>query len=394
MAENYRLMTENRKKTKILFRHRSMEMGGVEKVMLSLLNNLDREKFEMAVLLSLNQGELRDDFPKAVRKVFLAKGREDLSKNPLIQKIQLFLRQRKLARLNRNPEIIDKEILKDSYDVEIAMTYNDFPMVLNSSNKNSKKIGWFHSDITVPKLQPKVPQILSEIPKFDFFIFGSKQSKDIFTESYPHIKLPPNEILRNPIPIDEIKSKSLADIPALQGDKIFVSVNRLHSRKGFHKLISAHAKLITEGFSHHIYIVGDGEEKANLEEQIKKLKVENTFHLLGTKTNPYPYIKNADYFIMPSESEGWPLVIADALILKKPILATNVGGIPEMITHGKNGYLVNYDEQSLYDGMKNFLTNPELLQTIKENLRNSEEMFDNQKIFDKIESILIELAQK
>lgn len=394
MAENYRLMTENRKKTKILFRHRSMEMGGVEKVMLSLLNNLDREKFEMTVLLSLNQGELRDDFPKAVRKVFLAKGREDLSKNPLIQKIQLFLRQRKLARLNRNPEIIDKEILKDSYDVEIAMTYNDFPMVLNSSNKNSKKIGWFHSDITVPKLQPKVPQILSEIPKFDFFIFGSKQSKDIFTESYPHIKLPPNEILRNPIPIDEIKSKSLADIPALQGDKIFVSVNRLHSRKGFHKLLSAHAKLIAEGFSHHIYIVGDGEERASLEEQIKKLKVENTFHLLGTKTNPYPYIKNADYFIMPSESEGWPLVIADALILKKPILATNVGGIPEMITHGKTGYLVNYDEQSIYDGIKNFLTNPELLQTINENLRNSEEMFDNQKIFDKIEGILLNLAEK
>lgn len=394
MAENYRLMTENRKKTKILFRHRSMEMGGVEKVMLSLLNNLDREKFEMTVLLSLNQGELRDDFPKAVRKVFLAKGREDLSKNPLIQKIQLFLRQRKLARLNRKPEIIDKEILKDSYDVEIAMTYNDFPMVLNSSNKNSKKIGWFHSDITVPKLQPKVPQILSEIPKFDFFIFGSKQSKDIFTESYPHIKLPPNEILRNPIPIDEIKSKSLADIPALQGDKIFVSVNRLHSRKGFHKLLSAHAKLIAEGFSHHIYIVGDGEERASLEEQIKKLKVENTFHLLGTKTNPYPYIKNADYFIMPSESEGWPLVIADALILKKPILATNVGGIPEMITHGKTGYLVNYDEQSIYDGIKNFLTNPELLQTINENLRNSEEMFDNQKIFDKIEGILLNLAEK
>lgn len=394
MGENYRLMTANRKKTKILFRHRSMEMGGVEKVMLSLLNNLDWEKFEMAVLLSLNQGELRDDFPKAVRKVFLAKGREDLSKNPLIQKIQLFLRQRKLARLNRKPEIIDKEILKDSYDVEIAMTYNDFPMVLNSSNKNSKKIGWFHSDITVPKLQPKVPQILGEIPKFDFFIFGSKQSKDIFTESYPHIKLPPNEILRNPIPIDEIKSKSLAEIPVLQGDKIFVSVNRLHSRKGFHKLISAHAKLIADGYSHHIYIVGDGEERASLEEQIKKLKVENTFHLLGTKTNPYPYIKNADYFIMPSESEGWPLVIADALILKKPILATNVGGIPEMITHEKTGYLMNYDEQSIYDGMKNFLTNPELLQTINENLRNSEEMFDNQKIFDKIEGILLNLAEK
>ena len=66
-------MSEN-KKIKLLFRHRSMEMGGVEKVMLSLLNNLDRNKFDMTVLLSLNQGELRDEFPKHVRKVYLADG--------------------------------------------------------------------------------------------------------------------------------------------------------------------------------------------------------------------------------------------------------------------------------------------------------------------------------
>ena len=59
------------KKIKILFRHRSMEMGGVEKVMLSLMNNLDREKFEMTVCLNLNQGELRDEFPSHVRKVYL-----------------------------------------------------------------------------------------------------------------------------------------------------------------------------------------------------------------------------------------------------------------------------------------------------------------------------------
>ena len=91
-------MTDSRK-IKLLFRHRSMEMGGVEKVMLSLLNNLNPEKFEMTVLLNLNQGELRDEFPANVRKVYLADGKEDFSKNKLIQKFQLFLRKRKLEKL-------------------------------------------------------------------------------------------------------------------------------------------------------------------------------------------------------------------------------------------------------------------------------------------------------
>ena len=80
----------NTKKIKILFRHRSMEMGGVEKVMLSLLNNLDKEKFDMTVLMSLNQGELRNEFPHHVRKIYLVDGKEDLSTNPVLQKIQLF----------------------------------------------------------------------------------------------------------------------------------------------------------------------------------------------------------------------------------------------------------------------------------------------------------------
>ena len=126
-------------KIKILFRHRSMEMGGVEKVMLSVLNNLDPEKFEMTVLLNLNQGELRNEFPAHVRKVFLTKGKEDFSKNTLLAKLQLFERKIKLENFNKHPEIIDAEILKDEFDVEIAMTYNDFSAVLNSTNKKSKK---------------------------------------------------------------------------------------------------------------------------------------------------------------------------------------------------------------------------------------------------------------
>ncbi|MCI3938026.1 glycosyltransferase [Chryseobacterium aahli] len=380
-------------KIKVLFRHRSMEMGGVEKVILSMLNHLDKEKFEMTVCLNINQGELRDEFPKHVRKVFIANGKEDFSKNSVIQKLQLAKRKLKLQKAQKNPKIAGK-LLNENFDVEIAPTYAAFSSVLNSTNKNSKKIGWFHSDITLPKLQPLVPAILKQIPQFDYFIFGSQQTKDILIETYPNLNIPENQVILNAIPIEELKTKAEAFKPEFPNKPIFVSVARLHSRKGFHKLIDAHSQLLKDGFDHHVIVIGDGDERENLKKQAESLGVTQSFEFLGSLLNPYPYVKNADFFILPSESESWPLIIADSLILQKPIISTNVGGIPEMISHEKTGYLINYETSEMYDAMKKFLTEPEFVLKIKENLTDIEKQFDNQKIFDAVENIITKLVEK
>lgn len=382
------------KKIKILFRHRSMEMGGVEKVMLSLMNNLDREKFEMTVCLNLNQGELRDEFPSHVRKVYLTDGKEDFSKNKIIQKIQLFQRRQKLEKLRKNPEIVDTEYLKENYDIEIGMTYNDFEPVLNSSNKNSKKVGWFHSEIQVPKLQPLVPKILEHFPQFHYMIYCSEKIKNLMHEHYPNLNYPTESVIINAIPIEEIKQKANADflLPNAES-KIFVSVGRLHTRKGYHKLMDAHKKLLNEGFQHTVIIIGDGEELPNLLEQQKNLGVEKSFVFAGNQMNPYPFIKNADFFIMPSESEAWPLVIAEALILQKPIIATKVGDVESMIEDRKTGYLIDYDTHEIYVAMKEFLTNEKLVSDLRENLTAIEKQFDNKKIFDEVEEIFVNLLK-
>lgn len=375
-------------KIKLLFRHRSMEMGGVEKVMLSLLNNLDKEKFDMTVLLSLNQGELRNEFPHHVRKIYLVDGKEDLSTNPVLQKIQLLQRKWKLEKFRKNSEKIDREILKNEFDVEIAMTYNDFEPVLQSSNKKSKKIGWFHSEIDLPKLQPLVPKILEHFPQFDQMIYCSEKIRNTMHQEHPKLNYPKEEVIINAIPIEEIKQKADEKIPDFGQKPVFVSVGRLHTRKGFHKLMDAHHQLIKEGFQHSILIIGDGEELPNLLNQQKKLGVEETFTFAGNKMNPYPYIKNADFFILPSESEAWPLVIAEALILKKPIIATKVGDIEMIIDDQKTGYLIDYKTEEIYAAMKEFITNKTLVEDIEKYLENIENQFDNQKIFNQIEEMI------
>lgn len=380
-------------KIKVLFRHRSMEMGGVEKVLLSMLNNLDKNKFDIRLALNLFQGELRKEIPKHIPYKILAKGKEDFPKNKILNKASLVLRGIKLMIYRKLPFIADQFVLKNNADVEIATGYTMFADVLNSSNKKSKKIGWFHSDITFPKLEPAVSEILKQIPKFDYFIFGSQQSKDILLQTYPNIKLPENQVILNAIPIEELKKNASEFIPDFETeDPVFVTVGRLHSRKGHHKLMDAHAQLIQENYPHKIFVIGDGEEMQNLENQAKKLGVEESFKFLGSLLNPYPYVKNADFFIFPSESEGWPLIIAETLILQKPIIATHVGGIPEMIDHEKNGWLVEYETQEIFSAMKTFLTDKNAVQKIHENLKDSEKQFDNRKIFEAVEKIITSLV--
>ena len=387
-------MTDSQKKIKLLFRHRSMEMGGVEKVMLSIVNNLNPEKFEITVCLNLNQGELRNEFPPHIRKLYLAEGKEDFSKNIILQKIQLYQRKKKLEKLRKNPEIIDKQLLKEYFDIEIGMTYNDFESVLNSSNKNSKKIGWFHSEINVPGLKSLLPEILKQFPQFDVMVYCSQKIKDLMHIHHPDLHFPREKVIINAISIEEIKVKAAEKIEPFSEKPSFVSVGRLHYRKGYHKLIEAHTKLIKEGHDHQILIVGEGEHRQNLEKLIKENKVERTFILLGNKMNPYPYIKNADFFILPSESEAWPLVIAEALILQKPIIATDTGDVSMMIAPEKTGILIPYKVEEMYYSMKRFLTDKPLISEIKSNLQNIEDQFDNKKIFESIEIMMEQILEK
>jgi glycosyltransferase involved in cell wall biosynthesis len=325
--------------------------------------------------------------------VVLAKGREDLSGNILIQKIQLVARRLKLEKLRRNPQIIDRDYLKKSFDIEIAMTYNDFEPVLNSSNKKSKKIGWFHSEINERQLAVLVPQILKQFPQFDHMVYCSENIRKLMHREHPNLAYPPESVITNAVSTTKIRRKADGFVPEMPSAPVFVAVGRLNTRKGFHKLMEAHAKLILEGFQHAVMIIGDGEERANLFEQRKKLNVEETFILAGNQMNPYPYIKNADFFILPSESEAWPLVIAEALILQKPIIATDTGDVGLMIKNRETGSLVRYDADELYKAMREFLTDKKLVSGIQKNLLNIDSQFDNEKIFREIEKLLINAYQ-
>lgn len=123
-------------------------------------------------------------------------------------------------------------------------------------------------------------------------------------------------------------------------------MGRLHSRKGYHTLAKVHKRLLDEGLKHSIVVVGGGNEMENLKKQPRELGIEKTFLLLGSQKN-FTLHKAQTTLFYPLSQESYPLTIGEVMGLNKPIISTNVGGIPEMIEDNVDGVLVNYDEEEI-----------------------------------------------
>ena len=382
-------------KKKIMFRIRSMQMGGVPKVLIDVLKNLDRERFEPSVLLQINQGELLDDIPKDVKVTALAKGRHEMSFIKPIRFIQLVMRNVKIQMYKIFPSLIKKKLF-ETPDIEIAITHSSLPDLLRSPFKNSKKVNWFHTDISWHHTKEYGEKIARMMKKCDLTIFGSLHTRLTF-EKFLNVKIYNGIHIHNTFDEKNVLEKSLLEIPDLKNRfvdrsrKIFVSVGRLEYQKGYDFLIEVHKELLDEGFDHIIAVIGDGSENINLKNKIKFFSIEESFLLLGNQNNPYPYIKNADYYIQSSRYESYPIVLGETLILNKPIISTNVGGISELLSHGKTAYLVNFDKDELKSAMKKFMQNPELIEEIKNEQKKININNYNVNIYSKINRVLSKL---
>ena len=138
-------------------------------------------------------------------------------------------------------------------------------------------------------------------------------------------------------PVDHTIDASL-EIPV--GSFVFGTVARLDPIKGMTYLIDAMSLVVRQYPQSYLLVVGDGCESEKLKEQCRKLGLENKVLFTGFQKTPSYFIKRMDVFILPSLNEGMGRVILEAMVHAKPVIASNVGGIPELIDDGQNGILV------------------------------------------------------
>ena len=197
---------------------------------------------------------------------------------------------------------------------------------------------------------------------FDQILVISEKINDLFI-NLAESNADKNKVVRifNPIDVNEIKRLAKESCVLNKNDvPTFVSIGTVFPQKGFDRLLRAHRRLLDEGYKHQIWIVGDGYDFPNIKKLRNELKVEDTAHLIGFKENPYPFFVQADYYILSSRYEGYPTVLFEAMVLGKPILATDVSGVREMLNDGELGHILNNEEEAIYEGMKYFIQHPKI----------------------------------
>jgi len=132
------------------------------------------------------------------------------------------------------------------------------------------------------------------------------------------------------------------------GKPLLIAVGRLMPQKRFDRLLRAMSIIRQKNQEAELWILGQGDMKPELERLCKELQLQDSVRFLGFVPNPYPYVKAADIFVLSSDTEGYPLVVAEAMCLGKAIVSTAVTGATEMLSNDA-GVLVTVDEKSLAD---------------------------------------------
>lgn len=330
----------------LLFSAYSLEVGGIEKALVTLLNKLQEKGYNITLVLEKKEGIFLEELNPQIQIITYT---PNDNKNILKRKFINLMKQIKFTLKYKN---------KFDFSASFATYSNSGAFVARTASKNSYL--WGHADyLTLFKNNiDEMKKFFKEkkYNKFKNIIFVSKEGKDTFVSVFPDAKnktIVCNNIINNQ-QIIELADKEIE----LKKEEIitFLNVGRHDERqKRLSKLIEAAEKLKKDGLKFRILFVGDGQDCNSYKEMVKKKKLEETIIFLGKKKNPYPYYKISDCVVLTSDYEGYPVVFLESMILKKPIITTNVSDFEQI--QSKYGIVTSKDVNDIYIAMKNFIQN-------------------------------------
>ncbi|MEH7336934.1 glycosyltransferase, partial [Neobacillus drentensis] len=378
-------------KKKIIFMIINMNVGGTEKALLNMIDEIPKDKYDITLLMLENYGEFLKYVPSEVQIEYL-KGYDsikNLLNEPPLRIALNFMKKGNIrnaikiayfyliSKLTKNRGIYFHHVLRFSpvldnvYDLAVAyagpMDFISF-FVLNKIKAN-KKVQWIHFDIT--KIGFDQHFVSKVYNKFDKIFVVSKEGKNKLIKALPMLK-GKAETFHNMMSKELIVNKANKGIgfnDDFNGFRI-LTVGRLSKEKGQDLTIKVLAKLKENGYNVRWYCIGEGNARQEYEQLIKKYKVENDYILLGANSNPYPFMKQCDIYVQSSRHEGFCITLSEAKCFNNPIISTNFTGASEQIFHGRTGILVNFDEREMFYGIKQLLEDNKIREKISENLQN------------------------
>lgn len=329
--------------------------GGVEKSLISFLNHLDYGKVEVDLLLKDHTGELRTMVPEPVH--ILQPIESEYCREPIKMAIPQMLYNRQyrdliykvLKTISAKTQISflnDKMAIhllqKQPVTYDLAILY-DFTMLsyFECLVEGKKKCIFIHFDAKVLFKDWNLRElrlIEERIDKLDAVFCVSKYCMQSFLEVFPSLQHK-TKIFHNILDEREILMKAQegqTDGQASDDSIKICTVARLSNEKGIDVAILTCYELIKRGYKVTWICVGDGPIKEDLLNQIVELGLDDSFHLIGSKSNPYKYMANCDVYVQPSRFESYGITVAEAAVLHKKMVVSDIPSFHEIMGNCPN----------------------------------------------------------
>lgn len=375
---------------KVLISSFDMEVGGVERSLVSMLNNFDYENNAVDLMLYSHTGDfmnlltdkvnLLDEvkaysiFRKGIVQV-LKEGNILLGLSRLVAKYNS--KRLNKNKISNNESVVQMQLmwkyalpflpkLEEEYDVAISYLWPHY--FIANKVKAKKKIAWIHTDYST--IETDINIDLKMWRKFDYIISISEECTRAFIKKYPELK-DKIRLVENITSPDFVISRSNEivedDIRNELGFKV-VSTGRICYEKAFDLAVKALKELHNRGLSDiKWYVVGYGSDEGLIRELIKENNLENSFILLGKKINPYPYMKAADIYVQPSRYEGKAVTVSEARILGKPTLITNYPTAKSQLTENIDGIICDLSIEGIANGIEKLYFDNIFRKTLSQN---------------------------
>lgn len=356
-----------RQKRDLLFASYSLEIGGIEKALQNLVNRIDKNKYNVTIVLEEKRGELLN---KIDNNIIVKEVKVNNNKNILVRKTINYLNKQ-----------IYKIFNYKNYDFSCCYaTYSksSSKIALVSSNNNYLYV---HSNYRHLYNNEEFKKFFDErnINSYRRLIFVSKESKEGFIELYKEY-INKCIVINNFIDIDTIKKLSTKEKIKRSKNKLLVFIGRLDDSS---KKLSRQIKLVKEISNLDLWIVGDGPDREKYEEEVKEYNLNNRITFFGSKSNPYPYMKEADYVILTSDYEGFPVTYLEALCLNKSIITT-IPTSDEYLNIEDYAYIISKDQSKMIKEVKRILDSKEEKKTIDLEKIQERRMASLERLFNEV----------
>ncbi len=373
---------------RIVFYQQYLACGGTESALFDLINLLDKNKYDISVFIVRQGDEWEQKFRDAGIKVLTAwSGIAD--KNTLLSKIITKLQLKDIECQRKSRKKIWKYALKGKYDLSVNYLLKPEWNTMPIRPKGAKVISYIHGDCLADDgIKKIVSTRLSDFKKSDKVICVSQKSKESFVE---YTGCSDNVcVCYNPLNSDRIKEMAKENIEIPFDGNYICAIGRLSPEKGFVRLIKIFSELVAEGISENLVIVGEGPDREGIEAAIEKYNVKDRVFLAGYQSNPYPYIKNSNFVVCSSFTEGLPVIAMEALALEKPIVAS-FPSIEELFAGEQCGIITDTDDDSLKNGLRKMFFDLEFYNCACDAAKKRSKYFTGEKMVKQVEKIFDEV---